>query len=179
MYLFFFCCFFSIFCFSLFSLGVGQIEPWSSHLQKLISRPKIKHPNSKIKNTKIQKPKIQTPKSPAKRHRANSLQKTHNFITEFRPPTSLQNSIDPKKKNQQSDCHKGQNHPRGTATKRQFFVDAKSGFLLQIDWRMVTDSYKNASTNNIVVSTRDPFLWGIFQPLSFRSQFIDRLLVTA
>ena len=92
-----------------------------SDLQNLISRPKIQHPNSKIKKkNKIQKHQIQTPKSPTKRHRASSLQKKHT--------TSLPNS-DPQhhkipsipKNSQQSDCHKGQNYPRGTGTKRQFF----------------------------------------------------------
>ena len=90
--------FFSVFCFSLFSLGVGQIEPWSSHLQKLFSRPKIKHPNSKIK--KYQNPK--NPKSRLQNHLQNTIEqvpykKKHNFITEFRPATSLQNSIAPTK----------------------------------------------------------------------------------
>ena len=121
--------------------------------------------------TQNQQKKQQTPKN-RKSRLQNQLQNaieqaaykknTTSLQNSFRPPTSLQNSIDPKKTNQQNDCHKGQNHPRGTATKWQSFVETVPGptigFLLQIDWRMVIDSYKNTSTNNIVVSTRGPFL---------------------
>ena len=44
-----------------------------------------------------------------------------------------------------------------------FFVDTKSGptnwiLTTNWDWHMVIGSYESASTNNIVVNTRDPFL---------------------